>query len=68
MTARTLRKGLRRMKVKEAIKYLVDADPDLDVVIMDRKTYDRLVNKAMTLNAIADKLRNSSKLVDKAMT
>lgn len=55
------------MKVKEVIKYLVEADPDLDVVVLDRKTYDRLVNKAMTLNAIADKLRNSSKLVDKAM-
>ena len=55
------------MKIREAIKYLVEADPDLDVVIMDKKTYDRLINKAMTLNAIADKLRNSAKLVDKAM-
>lgn len=55
------------MKIKEAIKYLVDADPDLDVVIMDRKTYVHLINKAKTLNAIADKLRNSSKLADKAM-
>jgi hypothetical protein len=43
------------MKVKEAIKYLIDADPDLDVVVMDRKTYDRLINKAKTLNAIANK-------------
>lgn len=55
------------MKIKEAIKYLIEADPDLDVVVIDRKTYDRLINKAMTLNAIADKLRNASKLVDKAM-
>ena len=55
------------MTTSELKKYIEFAAPDLDVVVLDRKTYDRLMQKAMTLNAIADKLRISSKLVDKAM-
>lgn len=55
------------MTIGELKKYIDYAMPDLDVVVLDRKTYDRLMQKAMTLNAIADKLRISSKLVDKAM-
>ena len=55
------------MTIGELKKYIDYAMPDLDVVVLDRKTYDRLIQKAMTLNAIADKLRISSKLVDKAM-
>jgi hypothetical protein len=55
------------MTIEEVKKYLEYAEPDLDVVVLDRKTYDRLVLKAMTLNTISDKLRTASKLVDKAM-
>ena len=55
------------MTIGELKKYIEFAGPNLDVVILDRKTYERLIQKAMTLNAIADKLRISSELVDKAM-
>ena len=55
------------MTIGELKKYVEFAAPDLDVVVLDRKTYDRLIQKAMTLNTIADKLRISSKLVDQAM-
>ncbi len=55
------------MTIAELKKFLEFVAPDLDVVLLDRKTYDRLMLKAMTLNTISDKLRNASKLVDKAM-
>lgn len=55
------------MTIGELRKYIEYAAPDLDVVVLDRKTYDRLMQKAITLNAISDKLRFASKLVDKAM-
>lgn len=55
------------MTITDLRKYLEFAAPDLDVVLLDRKTYDRLILKAMTLNTISDKLRIASKLVDKAM-
>ena len=60
-------KEWQEMTIGELKKYIDYAMPDLDVVVLDRKTYDRLMQKAMTLNAIADKLRISSKMVDKAM-
>lgn len=60
-------KGWQEMTIAELRKYIEFAAPDLDVVLLDRKTYDRLVLKAMTLNTISDKLRTASKLVDKAM-
>ena len=55
------------MTIGELRKYIEYAAPDLDVVVLDRKTYDRLMLKAITLNTISDKLRIASKLVDKAM-
>ena len=60
-------KEWQEMTIAELRKYLEFAAPDLDVVILDRKTYDKLMLKAMTLNTISDKLRIASKLVDKAM-
>lgn len=62
-----MEKGWQEMTISELKKYIEFAAPDLDVVVLDRKTYDRLMQKAMTLNAISDKLRIASKLVDKAM-
>ena len=55
------------MTISELRKYIEYAAPDLDVVVLDRKAYDRIMRKAMTLDAISDKLRIASKLVDKAM-
>ena len=55
------------MTIEELKKYIEYAAPDLDVMILDRKTYNRLMLKAMTLNTISDKLRATYKLVDKAM-
>lgn len=54
------------MTTSELRKYIEYAMPDLDVVVLDRKTYDRIMRKAMALDAIADKLRIASKIVDKA--
>ena len=64
---REMVKGWQEMTIGELRKYIEYAMPDLDVVVLDRKTYDRIMRKAMTLDAISDKLRIASKLVDKAM-
>lgn len=53
------------MKVKEVIKYIVDADPDLDVVVMDRKTYDHLVRKAKKFDEVLKHLRDTYKNAEK---
>lgn len=53
------------MRVKEVIKYLVDADPDLDVVVMDRKTYDRLLRKAKKFDEVLKHLRDAYKSAEK---
>ena len=49
------------MTIGELKKYIEFAEPDIEVVVLDRKTYDRLKQKAMALNTITDKLREVNK-------
>ena len=45
------------MTIRELKKYLEYAEPDLDVVVLDRKTYDKLMSKVRVANVITDKLK-----------
>lgn len=54
------------MRAEEIAKYLLYTEPDLDLVVLDRKTYERLLKKAKTLDAIKDNMCELYKIVKRA--
>lgn len=54
------------MTIGELARYLSYApNPNQDVVLLDRKTYEHLLHKAKTLDAIKENFRRAYKTVEK---
>lgn len=51
------------MQAAEIARYLSCAEPDLDLIVLDRKTYERLVKKAKIFDAIRDNVCDLYKIV-----
>lgn len=54
------------MQAAEIARYLLYTEPDLDLIVLDRKTYERLLKKAKTLDAIKDTMCDLYKIVKRA--